>query len=91
MTPRGIGWRMKRKIMVNIDDLKYGFEKGKVTKNTNSVLKLMIERAIEMHKSLYRCYINFQNAFEMMEHIKLVDILEDIGLDGKCIRVIRNL
>ena len=44
-----------------------------------------------MQKDLHICYVDFQQAFDMVEHKKLMEMLEDIGLDGKDIRVIRNL
>ena len=86
-----IGRRIKRKLMENVDEKQYGFKKGKGTRNAIFVLKMIIERAIEVQKDLYLCYIDFQKAFDTVEHGKMMEMLEEIGLDGKDTRLIRNL
>ena len=91
MILRVIVKRIKRKIMENADNQQYGLRKYKGTRNAIFVLKTIIERAIEMQKIQYICYIDFQRAFAMVVHIKLMEMLEDIGLDGKNIMVLRNL
>ena len=65
--------------------------KEKGTRNAIVERKTIIERAIEMQRDLYICYIDFLKAFGMMEHIKLMKILEDIGFDGNDKRIIRNV
>ena len=77
--------------MENVDEKQYEFRRGKGTRNAIFVLKMIIERAIEMQKDLYLCYIDFQKAFDTVKHGKMMEILEEIGLDGKDRRVIRNL
>ena len=60
-------------------------------RNALFVLKMIIERALEVQKYLYICYIDFQKAFDTVKHEKMMEILEEIGLDRKDLRVIRNL
>ena len=61
---RVIDRRIKRMIVGNVDKIKYGFRKTKGTKNSAFVLRMIIERAHEMQKDLYLCYIDFQKDFD---------------------------
>ena len=85
---RVIGRRIKRRIMENVDEKQYGFRKGKGTRNAIFVLRMITERAIEMQKDLYLCYIDFQKAFDTVKHERVMEMLQDIGIDGKEMRMI---
>ena len=54
-------------------------------------LKMLAERCIEMQKDLYLCFIDYSKAFDKVRHEKLFNILEHLDIDGKDLRVIRNL
>ena len=47
--------------------------------------------SIEMQKDLYLCFIDYSKAFDNVRHEKLFNILEHLDIDGKDLRVIRNL
>ena len=55
------------------------------------VLRIIIERSIEVQKDLYLCYVDFQKAFDMVKHEQLMEMLADIGMDGEDRRMILNL
>ena len=44
-----------------------------------------------MQKDLYLCFIDYSKAFDKVRHEKLFNILEHLDIDGKDLRVIRNL
>ena len=44
-----------------------------------------------MQKELYLCFIDYSKAFDKVRHEKLFNILEHLDIDGKDLRVIRNL
>ena len=52
---------------------------------------MLAERCIEMQKDLYLCFIDYSKAFDKVRHEKLFNILEHLDIDGKDLRVIRNL
>ena len=56
-----------------------------------SLYFLLMERAIEVQKDLYLCFIDYSKAFDKVRHSDLFDILQGINCDGKDLRVIRNL
>jgi len=52
---------------------------------------MLSERAIEMQRNLFLCFIDYSKAFDNVKHEKLLEMLEDIQIDGKDLRIIRNL
>ena len=51
-----------------------------------------MKRAIKVQKDVYLCFIDFvERAFDTVRYENMIDMLQDIGIDGKDIRVLRNL
>ena len=44
-----------------------------------------------MQKDLYICFVDYEKAFDKVRHQDLLEILEEQGLDGKDLRLIKNL
>ena len=44
-----------------------------------------------MQKDLYVCFVDYTKAFDKVQHEELFHLLEGIDLDGKDLRVLRNL
>src|SRR5437899_11781247 len=61
------------------------------TRNAIFILRNICERTIEVNKKLYLCFINFTKAFDKVRHNKLLNMLQDLDLDGKDIWLVRNL
>jgi len=61
------------------------------TRNAIFILRNVCERAIEVNKDLYLCFIDFNKAFDKVRHNKLLNMLQDLDMDGKDIRFVRNL
>src|SRR5438552_4549978 len=61
------------------------------TRNAIFILRNICERTIEVNKNLYLCFIDFTKAFDKVRHNKLLNMLQDLDLDGKDIRLVRNL
>jgi len=83
--------RARRKIRDQIADEQYGFMKDKGRRNAIFNLRILGERAIEMQKDLYVCFIDYQKAFDNVKHETLFELLERIDLDGKDRRLLQNL
>ena len=52
---------------------------------------MLAERAIDIQKDLYICYVDYEKAFDKVRHQDLFNILNNIGLDGKDLRLMENL
>jgi hypothetical protein len=62
-----------------------------VAQGTQYILRTLIERTIEVKINLYLCFIDYTKAFDKVKHKELIDVLNSINIDGKDIRLIRNL
>ena len=83
--------RMRKSLRPEISQLQFGFVPDKSNRNAIFTLSMLAERCIEMQKDLYLCFINYSKAFDKVRHEKLFNILENLDIDGKDLRVIRNL
>lgn len=83
--------RMRNKILPEISETQFGFMADKGTRNAIFALGTLMERAIEVQKNLYLCFIDYSKAFDKVRHSDLFDILLRHNCDGKDLRVIRNL
>ena len=83
--------RARNKIKPEIDVTQCGFVEGKGTVNAIFVLRTIIERALEVNKDLYLCFIDYTKAFDKVRHEEIINILENLDMDGKDLRIIKNL
>ena len=68
-----------------------GFVKGKGTVNAIYILRTTAERAIEIHKDLYMCDIDYTTAVDTIRHAELMKLLQALSVDGKDLRIIKKL
>ena len=83
--------RVRNKIRPEIPEEQYGFVKGKGTTNAIFLLRMICERAIEMQRDVFLCFIDYQKAFDTVRHEELMRMLAGLEIDSKDIRVIKNL
>ena len=83
--------RIRNKILPEISNEQCGFMKGKGTRNAIFILRSLMERVIEVNKKLYICFVDFEKAFDKVKHEDLIKMLEELELDGKDLRLIKNL
>jgi len=63
----------------------------KGTRNAIFILRMLSERAIEMQKDIYVCFIDYEKAFDNVRHAQLFQDLGEIGLDTKDLRLLSEL
>ena len=83
--------RIKRKLKPEIAEEQYGFMKGKGTRNAIFIMRMLTERAIEVQRDVYMCFLDYEKAFDKVRHTDMIEILQRLNLDGKDIRIITNL
>ena len=83
--------RMQNKIKREIADEQCGFVEDSGTSNAIYILRTLTERSIEVQKDLYLCFIDYTKAFDKVNHEELIHILEHLNIDGKDLRIIKNL
>ena len=83
--------RNKTKIDVEISETQSGFRKGRGTREGIFNLRTINERYLEKEKDVYICFIDYEKAFDRVNHDKLCEVLKSTGIDGKDIRIIARL
>ena len=54
-------------------------------------MSVLIQRCRDVNQDVHICFIDYQKAFDRVQHTKLIQILYDIGLDTRDIKIIENL
>ena len=74
-----------------ISDAQSGFINGKGTREGIFTLHTINERYTDLNRDVFTCFIDYEKAFDKVNHKKMVECLINVGLRGKEIRFIRNL
>ena len=83
--------RMRKNLKPEISRTQFGFVPDKGTRNAIFTLSMLMERCIEVQKDLFIGFIDYSKAFDKVRHDELFNILEGLDIDGKDLRIIRNL
>ena len=83
--------RMRNKITPEIAEEQCGFVKDKGTRNAIYMLRTLTERAIEIQRDLYLCFIDYTKAFDKLRHEEIMLILDSLNIDCKDLRIVRNI
>ncbi|GFS16711.1 retrovirus-related Pol polyprotein LINE-1 [Elysia marginata] len=51
----------------------------------------IIERTLELNKDLYVRFIDYTKAFDRVRHEEIITILQQLNIDGKDLRIIKNI
>ena len=55
------------------------------------IYSTLSERMAEKQRDLYTCFIDYEKAFDRVRHANLIRMLEKLNLDGKDLKLIKNL
>ena len=83
--------RIRPKIRPEIAEEQFGFMEGKGTINAIFALRMIIERALEVNKDIYLCFIDYTKAFDRVKHAEIIEILQNLNIDSKDLRIIENI
>ena len=53
--------------------------------------RIIVEKLLEKNKKIYICFIDYKKAFDRVFHMKLIDALNKLEIDGKDLTLIKNL
>ena len=68
-----------------------GFRKGRGTIDQIANIHWIIEKARELQKNIYFCFIDYAKAFDCVDHNKLWKILKEMGILDHLTDLLRNL
>ena len=74
-----------------LPDVQAGFRKGRGTRDPIANICWFMEKARELQKNIYFCFIDYAKAFDCVDHNKLWKILKETGIPVHLICLLRNL
>ena len=74
-----------------LSDVQVGFRKGRGTRDQIANTYWIIEKVREFQKNIYFCFIDYDKAFDCVDHNKLWKTLKEIGIPDHPTRLLRNL
>ena len=74
-----------------ISECQLSYRKGKGTRDGIFILRTIGERMIQKNKKVYMVFIDYQKAFDRVNHERLIEILKEEGTPAHEIRSIENL
>ena len=69
--------RLQWYVNQELPDVQAGFRKGRGTRDRIANIYWIIEKARELQKNIYFCFIDYVKAFDCVDHNKLWKILKD--------------
>ena len=85
-----INRRIENRIDPTLSQTQFGFRGKKGTRGAVTLFKILIQRALEVNRKIYVCFVDYKKALDRVEHCKLVNMLENYA-DEEDVRLIRNL
>ena len=72
-------------------DVQAGFRKGRGTRDQSANICWIIENSREFQKNIYFCLIDYVKALQCVDHNKLWEILQEMGIPDHLTYLLRNL
>ena len=83
--------RLQQYVNRELPDVQAGFRKDRGTREQITNIRWIIEKAREFQKNIYFCFIDYFKAFDCVDHNKLWEILQEIGIADHLTCLLRNL
>ena len=74
-----------------LPDVQAGFRKGRGTRDQIADIHRIIEEARGFQTNIYFCFIGYAKAFDCVDHIKLWEILQEMGISDHLTCLLRHL
>ena len=83
--------RLQHYVNGELADVQAGFRKGRETRDQIANIWWIIEKARELQKNIYFCFIDYAKAFDCVDHNKLWKILKEMGIPDHLSCLLKNL
>ena len=83
--------RLQQYLNRELPDVQAGFRKGRGTRDQIANIRWIMEKARELQKNIYFCFIDYAKAFDCVDHDKLWKILQEMGIQDHLTCLVRNL
>ena len=72
--------RLQQYLNHELPDVQAGFRKGRGTRDQTANICWIIEKARDLQKNMYFCFIDYVIAFDLVDQNKLWKILKEMGI-----------
>ena len=83
--------RLQQYVNHELPDVQDGFRKGRGTRDQIANICWIIEKSREFQKNIYFGFIDYIKAFDWVDHDKLWEILQEMGIADHLTWLLRNL
>ena len=83
--------RLQQYVNCELPDVQAGFRKGRETRDQIANICLIVEKARELQKNIYSCFIDYAKAFNCVDPNKLCKILKERGIPDHLTCLLKNL
>lgn len=83
--------RIFRTLERDMSNTQFGFRNGMGTREALFGLNVIAQRCLDMNQDIYLGFIDFEKAFDKVQHAKLLDILVAKNIDTRDINIISTL
>ena len=83
--------RLQQYLNCELLDVQAGFRKGRGIRDQITNICWIIEKGREFQKNIYSCFIDYAKAFDCVDHNKLWEILQEMGIPDHLTCLLRNL
>ena len=83
--------RLKQYLDPYLAEGQAGFRKDRSTIHQILILRLLAEKAKRNGKKIYNCFIDFQKAFDTVEHKVIWAVLRSYGVDNKMVTLLEKI
>ena len=74
-----------------LPDVQAGFRKGRGTRDQIANIHWVTEKARELEKNIYLCFIDYTKGFDCVDHNNLWKILKEKGIPEHLTYLLRNV
>ena len=83
--------RLQQYVNCELPDVQAGFRRGRGTRDQIVNIRWIMEKARELQKNIYFCFIDYAKAFDCVDHNELWKILKEMGIPDHLTCLLRNL
>lgn len=83
--------RIYNKCEQDMGDEQFGFRRGMGTRDALCSLVILMQKCRDQQKDVYACFIDYEKAFDRVQHNTLLECLKKKGLDPNDINIIEKL
>jgi Reverse transcriptase (RNA-dependent DNA polymerase) len=83
--------RIYKKCEEQISHNQFGFMNAVGTREALFGVQVLFQRCRDVNCDVYACLIDYEKAFDRVQHQKMINILKDADIDDKELRIISNL